>query len=223
MSTQARNYFKYLNLIRENIREELDSLEIQKENLKICDFGCGNGITTFGLALEAKGSVCTGVDLFNEETGITIREISRYIEIVKDQYHQTVVNPYPDDLWKLINDNRTPKFQAGNIVLNKNLPNNIDLAYCKKVLINIMEKEYAGTPSGEQGLLAGLRNIAKCVRSNGWLCAVEYDKEFILEKYFELCGLRILRLEQIKRREIRSKGRTKTISTLTLYLCQKSL
>ena len=61
------------------------------------------------------------------------------------------------------------------------------------------------------------------LRSNGLLCAVEYDNEYMLDKYFELCHFRVLMKDQIERREVRSKGRTKAISKLTLYLCQKSV
>jgi hypothetical protein len=91
---------------------------------------------------------------------------------------------------------------------------------CKKLLINIRDRQYADRPSGEDGLLSALRNISQRIQPNGKICVVEYDKNFELEKYFKKSKLEILKRSQIKRKEIRSKGRTDVISTFTLYLCQ---
>jgi len=67
MNSEANKYFKYLDIVREDIREELDLLGVHQKATRICDFGCGNGITTFGLALEVDESVCIGLDLFTKE------------------------------------------------------------------------------------------------------------------------------------------------------------
>jgi hypothetical protein len=114
-----------------------------------------------------------------------------------------------------------PQFRRGNIVLGKNLPRNIDFAYCRKVLTNIKGKEYENTPSGKGALLVGISNIVNCIRPHGWICIVEYDKEFKLGQYLERGGLRLIKQTQIKRREIRSRGRTPVISDLAVYQCQK--
>ena len=66
MGSDANTYFKHLDLVREDIREELDCLHLQPTGLRICDYGCGSGITTFGLALEVDEAVCIGIDLFLE-------------------------------------------------------------------------------------------------------------------------------------------------------------
>jgi SAM-dependent methyltransferase len=218
MSTEARKYFQYLDLVREDIREEFDLLGINPKNARIGDLGCGDGLTTFGLALEASASVCIGIDLFS--TKITPPEIEQFIETVsfgcKDNYS------YDPEICELITSQRVPKFQQGNIVTNLNLPPDLDLAYCKKVLVNVFLKEYVGIPSGEQGLITGLSNIYQSLRPDGQLCAIEYYKDFILEPYFEQCGFHIQRRVQIERQEIRSKGRTQAVSPMTIYLCTKS-
>jgi hypothetical protein len=84
MDPKIRKYFKYLDLVREDIREELDTLNTQGEGIRICDYGCGNGITTFGLGLEIPKSQCIGVDLFNREIGLPLTEINQYLAFLKD-------------------------------------------------------------------------------------------------------------------------------------------
>ena len=219
MVTEVRNYFRYLDLVREDIKEEFDLLGINQKKPRICDFGCGNGLTTFGLAIERKESECIGVDLFGKATKITPKEIAQIIETVSSECKNK--SKYLQEICELIETSRIPKFQQGNIVNNINLPKDIDLAYCKKVLVNIFLKEYESIPSGEQSLTAGLRNIYHSLRPDGQLCVIEYYKDFILEIYFEKCGFQIEKKELIKRREIRSKGKTESMSDLTLYLCRK--
>ena len=219
MATEVRKYFRYLDLVREDIREEFDLLGINPRNFRICDYGCGNGLTTFGLALEAQASECIGIDLFDQAVKITPRKIDQLVEAVSIQCKDK--REYILEICALIAEKRVPKFQQGNIVKNFNLPTDLDLAYCKKVLVNVFMKEYSGTPSGEQGLLTGLGNIFESLRPNGLLCGIEYYNDFILEKYLEECGFQIERRVQVERREIRSKGRTRTVSPLTLYLCRK--
>jgi hypothetical protein len=223
MFLESKKYIKYLELVQFDIREEFDLLGLYPAGLKICDFGCGDGITTFGLALEAPGSQCIGIDLFDNPSNPTPEILNQYIEIVKTKCNPVLSseNPFPSNLCKLIADDRIPRFVKGNIVLNQNIPQEIDLAYCKKLLVNILGKNYKDTPLGENALTKALKNISNCIQPDGLLCVIEYDKEFSLAKYLNRNNLRIIRKTQLKRNEIRSKGRTKTTSLFTLYLCQK--
>ena len=223
MVARAKKYFKHLELIREDIREEFDLLGVPSNLSRICDYGCGNGLTTFGLALESQGAECVGVDLFDEPTKPTPEKLSQYVGAVEDECNHTAPNnAFPGNVCGLIKERRLPQFIRGNIVLNHNLPQNIDLAYCKKVLTNLLGKESEGTPSGEVGLRLGLKNITQNLTAGGFLCVVEYDKDFGLGNYLESSQLNILKRTQIKRREIRLRGRTKVVSTFSLYLCQRT-
>jgi SAM-dependent methyltransferase len=219
MSVELREYFKYLTLFRQDIREEMDLLEINQNSLRICDFGCGNGITTFGLALECLDSTCIGIDLFEEEVGVEPEDIRELLDITASQCRGGKY-PYPE-LCELIHSNNVPRFLQRDIVCARNLPKSIDLAYCKKVLVNILKNHYEGPGSGEGNLIAALENIARNLNPEGLLCAIEYDPDHLLEKYFLKSGFQILKCTQIKRNEIRKRGRTDTVSTFTLYLCQK--
>ncbi len=225
MYSEAKKYFKYLNLVQEDIKEEFDLLGISLKKVKICDFGCGTGITTFALALESEGAECIGIDLFNNPPSHTPDTLNKYIEIVRDRCENTKSSrkPFSADLCKLITKNRHPRFSRGNILMNHNLPKNIDFAYCKKLLFNLTERKSKDAISQEESLITGLTHISQCVRSDGLICLIEYDKEYILEKYLDMSKLRIVKRTQFNRREIRSRGRTNVVSMFTLYLCQKSI
>jgi SAM-dependent methyltransferase len=223
MYTEAKKYFKYLDLFREDIREEFDVLGVPQNISRLCDYGCGDGLTTFGLALEIQGAECIGVDLFDQESKPSPEKLDQYMASVERECHhsQAAVSGFPGDLCGLVSEKRLPQFIRGNIVLDHNLPSEVDLAYCKKVLLNLLIKEYKGTPSGEDGLLLGLKHIARNLIPGGLLCAVEYDIDFKLGKYLEMSKLNILKKVQLKRREIRSRGRTGVASSFSLYLCQR--
>jgi len=221
MNSEAKRYFKYLHLVREDIREEFEQLGIHQKVLRVCDFGCGSGISTFGLALEIAGAECIGIDLFGEE--LTPKKLRQYVGAVRSQCQnpQFPENLFPADLCRLVAEKRSPQFIEGNIVGNQNLPRNIDLAYCKKLLVNLKGKQAKDRLSGEDRLLIGLKHITHSIRPSGLMCVIEYDTDFRLAKYLEKSDLRILRRTHIKRREIRSRGRTNAISTFALYLCQR--
>jgi hypothetical protein len=223
MHAEAKKYFKYLDLVREDIQEEFNVLCVPQNISRNCDYACGNGLTTFGLALENEGAECIGVDLFGQETAPTPEKLNQYMAGIESecQHMQKTVDWFPGDFCRLVDENRLPQFIRGNIVLDHNLPTDIDLAYCKKVLVNLLGKEYRGTPYGEDGLLLGLKHITQNLAPVGLLCTVEYDKGFELGKYLVMSNLNILKKAQIKRREIRSRGRTQVVSTFSLYLCQR--
>ncbi|MGD8457684.1 MAG: hypothetical protein PVF83_14980 [Anaerolineales bacterium] len=223
MDIEAKKYFKHLDLVREDIREEFAVLGVPQNPARVCDFGCGDGLTTFGLALETQGGECIGVDLFESNSKSTLETLNQYLATIRDEcnrpppQHKVI----PESVCKLAHEKRLPQFFRKNIILDHNLPSDIDLAYCKKVLVNLKGKEYKETPSGEEGILLGLKHITQNLVSGGLLCAVEYDKDFDLSKYLEESQLDILKKAQIKRREIRARGRTKVLSTFCLYLCQR--
>ncbi|MBN2147769.1 MAG: hypothetical protein JW726_10290 [Anaerolineales bacterium] len=218
MVSEASHYFKYLDFVREDIREELDLLGVQPAGLRICDFGCGKGLTTFGLALEAEDSICYGIDLFDRE--VSPEKISHYVAELNDRRAQSTQDAYPPGLYELIERKRLPEFRRGNIVLNQNLPRNLDVAYCKQIILNLLVRDYPYAPAGKERLMVGLHNIQQSVRPGGLVLVVEYDFEFGLEKTLELSGWRVLRRGQITRREIRSRGRTDVVSTFSLYLLE---
>ncbi len=221
--TETRKYFKFLRLIHEDIREELDLLRFTEQPARICDFGCGNGLTTYGLALELEASECIGVDRFD---GIDAPELEPLL-----QFQETLAQhcqgefgpkrPFSRELCSLVHEQRLPHFQRGDFLLGENLPAGADLAYCKRVLVNVFGGKRAGDPSSEEGLRLAIDRIAASIRPQGHLIAVEFEA-FDPVKAFAGSGLRILKQARLQRRDVRSRGRTHVLSRYGLFLCQKS-
>ena len=221
MDSEAKKYFRYLHLVRKDVREEFERLELDPRASRVCDFGCGSGIFTFGLALEMPGAECTGLDLFSGD--LTPEVLGQYSNVVRRQCEgqRGPNNPFPPDLCRLVLEAGSPRFIRGDIVADRNLPSDVDLAYCKKLLVNLPEQGSEDGPAGEERLRVGLEHIAQSIRPGGLLCLIEYDREYGLAKHLDRGEFRILRRAQIVRREIRSPGRTSVISTFALYLCQR--
>ena len=51
LDQRVRKYFKHINLYREDIREVIDYFRLNLNKMRICDFGCGSGFSTFVFAI----------------------------------------------------------------------------------------------------------------------------------------------------------------------------
>ena len=214
----VRTYFKHLDLIQ----EELDLIGLSENGLKICDYGCGSGITTYGLALQIEDSECFGIDKFDGESTPTLNIMVQFTESIKSgcEERSLSIKIIPDELCNLIRKKRSPVFLRGDIVLGKNIPRDLDLAYIKRVLINIYNGKHGNIHSGKKGLELAIKHIAGSVRPGGLVCAIEFDG-LMLDEYFLEAGLSIVNSVPFKRKDIRSRGRTTVISQYVVYLCQK--
>ena len=135
MIPELKKSFRYLHLFREDIREELDLLGLPGNVRKVCDFGCGSGLNTFALALDIEKSNCIGIDLFEEGKSFSKPNyLTENIQQACDD-QQSPEHFFEYDLCILHHERRLPKFVQGNIVLNQNMPGNLDLACCKKTIV----------------------------------------------------------------------------------------
>ncbi len=222
MYAPVRNYFRHLGLVCEDIQEELDLIGRPGDILKVCDFGCGQGLSTYGLALALPGSECIGIDRFDGESSPSLSTMLRYSDAVKQlcESDLSLKAGFPGELCRLLRETRLPMFHRGDIVLGHNLPADVDLAYCKRVLINLFYRKHGEHPSGGEGLLTAIKHIARSVRPGGYVCTVEFDG-FALDEYLRKANLSIVRHGVFKRNDIRARGRTTVISQYAFYLCQK--
>jgi hypothetical protein len=222
MNADTRKYFKYLDLVREDVREVLDLIGLEGDIKKVVDYGCGKGLETYGFSMELDGSECLGVDRFDGEITPRLETILGHAEEIRRYCDERVSGRYQvsPGLCRLVRDNRLPAFRQGDVVLGEKLPRGYDLAYCNKLLVNILK----GTPEqqlpGEEGMLAAIKHMAGSVRRGGLVCAVEFDG-LALDAYFRQTNLKLVDRHQFKRREVRSRGRTNVVSRYVLYVCEK--
>jgi hypothetical protein len=221
-TAEARQYFRLLHLIQADVQEELNLLGYSKQPTRICDFGCGNGLTTYSLALQFGAAECIGMDRFNSIGAPRVEDLHQFQEILKRYCVEetTRKQPFSEDLCRLVLEKRLPHFRRGDFLMGENLPDVVDLAYCKRIFVNVFGGKYAEDPSGEEGLHLAIERITASIRPQGYLCAVEFEG-FDLEKVFAEWNLRILKQATLHRRDVRSRGRTRAVSRYTLVLCQK--
>jgi hypothetical protein len=222
MVTQAEEYFRHLGLVREDVREELELIDLGEKIEKLCDFGCGTGLTTYTLALELEGSECIGIDRFDGETSPTLDTSLRHAERLGNQCRDQSLKSkvLAKDFCRLLQGPRTPQFKKGDFLLGHNLPCGIDLAYCKRILVNTYKGHHGSTPSGEEGLFQTINHIAGSVRPGGYVCVIEYNG-LQLDTFLQMANLSLIMQVPFERNDIRSLGRTKVTSHYVLTLCRK--
>lgn len=221
-------FFERLKLELEDVQDELLSVPLNLPIRKICDFGCGEGYTTLGLMLALKATECIGVDKFSGDLlSPSLQMVEQVFKNLQDSTLKALnfkEGSLQDDLQRLFRESGSPVFQNGDILKGDNFPDNLDFAYCKKVLGNIYTGEYNNSPNGEEGVSIAISNIAKKIRQGGILCAVEKASAYFAP-IFERAGLRFLRICRIQRGEIGSQGRS-TSSTMIgqyfIYCYQKT-
>lgn len=215
-------FFERLKLEVEDIQDELRSLPLQITSHRIGDFGCGEGYTTLSLMLTLQATECIGIDKSSNQ------DVQQVFNIVRDSTHKIYDNLKGDslqqDLQRLLGKSDYPVFQKGDILKGYNLPNNLDFAYCKRVLGNIYSGEYDNLPNGEEGVSIAINNMAGTIKQGGIFCAVEKASAYFAP-IFERTGLTFLRICRIQRGEIGSQGRitsTAGIGQYFVYCYQKS-
>ncbi|HEY69072.1 MAG TPA: class I SAM-dependent methyltransferase [Anaerolineae bacterium] len=222
LKVEARKHFQYLHLIHEDVREELYLLGFSEQPARICDFGCGNGLTTYSLALEFEQAECTGIDRFDGVDAPRLEHLLQFQESLTKHCAEEAASrkPFPEELCSLVQKARLPRFHRGDFIRGENLPEGVDLAYCKRIFANVFEGKQAGDPSGGEGLHLAVDRIAASIRPQGTLCSVEFEG-FDLAKYLAKRNLRVLKRATLQRRDVRSRGRTTVLSRYALVLCQK--
>ncbi|MFW9780352.1 MAG: hypothetical protein ACFFE8_16035 [Candidatus Heimdallarchaeota archaeon] len=223
---RIRKYIKYTHLIREDIRKIMQRFGLKPEKIRICDFGCGSGITTFALSLELDKSICIELDKFSGDFQYSLDEIRKLENHLCNYCSNNLMNKLrigektAIDLCQLMADNRLPSFIRGDIVTGSNLPRDIGLAFCQRIFINIKKGKQGKKRAEQENLLRAIENIVNSLSDGGYLLSIEFAK-FELIPSLKECGLEIIEYFDFNRHDVRSRGRTNVLSHYTAYLCQK--
>jgi SAM-dependent methyltransferase len=171
-----------LNHELENIQEELKGLLAITPNCKIADFGCGSGYASMCMMLELHAADCIGVDNVNNWQW-NIDEVRPYLNSITDAHADDLSN----QLKQMLGEGRWPTFQQDDVLKSKELPNNLDLAYCKLLLVNIKADRINQV----------INNIVECIKQDGLVCLVE--RQNFRNSLAFVPKLKFLRLCQIER------------------------
>jgi hypothetical protein len=145
-------FLERLKLEKEDIQDELFSVPLNTPIHKICDFGSGDGHTTLSLMLALKATECIGIDKFSDDLlSPSLRNVEQVFKNLQNNMLKTFnfqESSLQEDLQRLFSELGSPVFQKGDILKGDNFPDNLDFAYCKRVLGNIYTGEYNNSPSG---------------------------------------------------------------------------
>lgn len=177
---------------KKRVQNDLQSLKLPLLNRKICDFGCGLGYTTYSLASILNATESIGIDI----DPVVVRKANLWIKAIK-LHMQLTAKDTLSDFATTQKANQTlgilspPKFLTKDVISGKKLPSKIGLAYCRKLLVNIIAGNYENKISGIDGCKLAIQNIAKTIISGGWFIAVEEkqggDFSPLLEEYGLSC------------------------------------
>ncbi|MDP1545267.1 MAG: class I SAM-dependent methyltransferase [Anaerolineales bacterium] len=162
-------YKQFLDRIKfeqEELREDLKGLPTH-EFKRIGDFGCGWGFVTWSLAQEFPTSDCVGVDRFDFEKPPYLFEMGFSLENIQIWYKQKEIE-------------KPISFIQGDIIIGENLPNGLDLIYCKRVMFNIFGDEK------KNELSHAINHISQVLKPNGWFCLIEINEPYFKTSLEEL-------------------------------------
>jgi hypothetical protein len=203
-----QKFFDKLKLEREDVREDLEGIDPKGSEWRRGDFGCGWGLPTLCLILELHPSECIGIDPFVKEEILdvpSIDEVQCQFAELRNYCSSDLLqdNCLEKDVRDLIDVGNLPRFLVSDVTNGSNLPSNLDLAYCKKLLYNIFKGDYPNDLKGEDGVITAIKNISSTIRLGGWICVIEpVNPEIDFMPYLEQESLRSVCRSPFERGEI---------------------
>lgn len=220
-----KEFFKRLKLELEDVREDITSDEIVITAENAGDFGCGIGFSTLSLMILLNLSKSIGVD--------KDRNVIQYARTLYKQVKDSFLSGKPENQEQMSSEieyltydalkHGEVEFRIGNITSAKNLPRDLDLAYCRRILTPIYLSEYDNLLSGEFGVRSALERISLSIKPGGWLIVSEKVSNINFQTFLEQADFNILARSKLKRGDIIEPGRRVTLykNHLIRYICLK--
>lgn len=221
-SSQIMQSLEQLRLELEDVQEDLKGIPLNTPDIRVGDFGCGQGYTTLSLMLVLHAAECFGIDKFSGQMlSPSLQEVQRRFDEIKSTVLSSLDDSSIDSLSKeiliLLNNNRWPLFRQNDILKGSDLPNDLDLVYCKRLLGPIYDGEDGNPIRGDAAVKLAIDNIAGSIRNGGLFCLVERSaKDFSL--YLEQAHLAYLRICHIRYGDIGLQGRLTSSSGICHYV-----
>ena len=205
--------FERFEFEREDLRQDLIGLDLDLSKCRIGDFACGWGYITLGLMLELQCRECIGVDRFEKNPILdvpSIHDVQEQYNEIKNMVLQKTNSPQNNgvinDIHHLLSNECFPRFHTGDIVAGDNLPSELDVVYCKKLLQNVFEGGYSNSYQGNDGVRLAVEHIANAVKRGGLIILVEPAGTNFMT-FLDGAGLELIRCCRIQRNEINGQKR----------------
>jgi hypothetical protein len=214
-------FLERLRLELEDVQEDLKGIPVNTPNLRLGDFGCGSGYTTLSLMLVLHAAECIGIDKFTGKMlSPSLQAVQNQFDTMKNTALLSSDNSSADSLikemLKLLTKGRWPFFQQIDILKGSGLPNNLDLAYCKRVLGPIYDGEDDNLLKGEEAVNLAINNIVGSIRNGGLICLVE-RVAMDFAPFLEQAHLTFKRICHIQYGDIVHQGRLTSSSGICHY------
>jgi len=186
-----RRFFRALSEMQKDISEDLDTIPTNQPYQRICDFGCGDGLSTLNLTSSLGAEKAFGVDKYESNINrakLWGRALTKFIEL--SEVNDDIDIDLQDQATKVIALHQSIEFKVGDVARNE-MPSNLNIAYCNLLLVNIYKSAYENQLSGISGVEAAIENISKSLVGGGYFLAIEqYGQGLDFNYLFEKVGLK---------------------------------
>jgi len=183
-----RIFFRKLSEIGKDISEDLATIPDNQPYQRVCDFGCGDGVSTLNLTSSLRVEKAYGIDKYESninQAKLWGKALAKFIERSETDSDISLQN----QATKVLALYKNIEFQIRDVVESE-LPSDLDIAYCNLLLVNIYNGSYENQASGISGVEAAIKNISNSLVEGGYFLAIEqYGQGLDFNYLFEKVGL----------------------------------
>ena len=186
-----RGFFRTLSERQKDISEDLKTIPTNQPYQRICDFGCGDGLSTLNLTSSLVVEKAFGIDKYESNINrakLWGRALTKFKEL--SEVNNDIDTDLQNQAAKVLALHQNIEFKVGDVSGNE-LPSNLNIAYCNLLLVNIYNSAYENQLSGISGVEAAIENISKSLAGGGYFLAIEqYGQGLDFNYLFEKVGLK---------------------------------
>ena len=209
--------------MEKDISEDLAKIPDNQPCQRICDFGCGDGLSTLSLTSLLRAEKVYGIDKYEQninQAKLWGRALEKFIELSKT--NSDIDISLQNQAIKALALYKNIEFKVRDVAEGE-LPLNLDIAYCNLLLVNIYNGSYENQASGISGVEAAIENISNSLVQGGYFLAIEqYGHGLNFNHLFEKVGLQGDGIH-FHRSPITTNGRTFFTENRIKYVYRKCL
>jgi len=173
-NNEIKDFFHTIDDQKKLLSEDLKAIKFPLPVGKIVDFGCGSGYTTYCLTSILDAPEAIGIDIDPNaiyRAALWFKAVKWHVEhSTEEKLSDSVIIQQSNLKLGII---KPPEFIVGDVVSGKNLPSGVSLAYCRRLLVNIVHDNYDDGSSGTDRAKLAIKNMVGTIIPGGWFIAVE--------------------------------------------------